>query len=472
MVVYICKLCGKHFKQKSHYDKHVLNKKIPCDINTRTCSSCGKVFIKASYVSTHIKTCKIKNMHDHQFILVNNAVNNAVNDAVNNAVNVVHNAVDDAVNDINNNGCIYLLIEREFIKTNENIYKIGRTKRKIQQRLQGYPKGSKLIIYRHVSNTLIAERQLMAEFCNNFIQCKHIGNEYFSGDMNKMIEILETIAKNKFVHEGNKSILNKPILNKPIVNDFNKKNVNKPIINNFGKEDLSKYTYEELFGVLSRGSQCHDYLLTMIHFNEKYPENQNIILDNISSGIMRVKEDDVWVVRFFKGYYPKIISNIGYIISYIITKIDDIGGIKLDDFIHFTNFAKECANSTNKNLLYNKIKINIKKRAYSYKNIKKFTKEKTGFINIFPNFDRIKKETETMLVEQLGAEKIKLIKDHDYKIATEFIKETKEAYAIYEIQRNIKQEQDYEKRLYADFESELEKIEILKNVIKYKNIIK
>ena len=30
MKIYMCELCKKIFKQKSHYDKHVLNKKRPC----------------------------------------------------------------------------------------------------------------------------------------------------------------------------------------------------------------------------------------------------------------------------------------------------------------------------------------------------------------------------------------------------------------------------------------------------------
>ena len=40
---------------------------------------------------------------------------------------------------------IYLLQEREFIKTKENVYKIGRTKKENYKRFHQYPKGSVLL---------------------------------------------------------------------------------------------------------------------------------------------------------------------------------------------------------------------------------------------------------------------------------------------------------------------------------------
>jgi hypothetical protein len=39
---------------------------------------------------------------------------------------------------------IYILREREFIKTNENIYKVGKTTKMAYKRFNQYPNGSKL----------------------------------------------------------------------------------------------------------------------------------------------------------------------------------------------------------------------------------------------------------------------------------------------------------------------------------------
>jgi len=43
-------------------------------------------------------------------------------------------------------GYIYLLQEREFIKTKENIYKLGKSKQENLKRIQNYPNGTKLNI--------------------------------------------------------------------------------------------------------------------------------------------------------------------------------------------------------------------------------------------------------------------------------------------------------------------------------------
>ena len=48
--------------------------------------------------------------------------------------------------DDNNNEFIYLIKEREFIKTKEPIYKIGKTKQENLQRIKSYPNGSILLL--------------------------------------------------------------------------------------------------------------------------------------------------------------------------------------------------------------------------------------------------------------------------------------------------------------------------------------
>ena len=49
-------------------------------------------------------------------------------------------------------GYIYLLQEREFIKTKENIYKLGKSKQENLKRLKQYSKGSELIIQLQCEN--------------------------------------------------------------------------------------------------------------------------------------------------------------------------------------------------------------------------------------------------------------------------------------------------------------------------------
>jgi hypothetical protein len=88
-----------------------------------------------------------------------------------------------------NEGCIYLLIEREFRKTKENIYKIGKT-RNLKHRLQDYPIGSLLLFSNSCPSLDESEDELLKQFNKRFIQRKDIGTEYFEGDVNLMKNII------------------------------------------------------------------------------------------------------------------------------------------------------------------------------------------------------------------------------------------------------------------------------------------
>ena len=75
---------------------------------------------------------------------------------------------------------VYILIEREFIKCKESVYKIGRTK-DIRKRFQAYPKGSKLLVSSIVPDSKFVENQIIKTFKQKFKQRTDIGTEYFEG---------------------------------------------------------------------------------------------------------------------------------------------------------------------------------------------------------------------------------------------------------------------------------------------------
>jgi hypothetical protein len=91
------------------------------------------------------------------------------------------------------NQYVYLIIEREFIKTKENIYAIGKTTQPTKRFTQ-YPKGSNLIKLEKVSNCHNCETIIKKEFAKNFIQRKDIGTEYFEGDINDMCILMSDIC--------------------------------------------------------------------------------------------------------------------------------------------------------------------------------------------------------------------------------------------------------------------------------------
>ena len=98
-------------------------------------------------------------------------------------------------------GYIYLIHLREFINSNEDIYKIGKTQnvccRKINSRFCGYSKDSCIKIIMHVLNANEVELKLINIFDELFEKQPSLGNEYYKGDCNKMIlEICKNTNQN------------------------------------------------------------------------------------------------------------------------------------------------------------------------------------------------------------------------------------------------------------------------------------
>lgn len=82
---------------------------------------------------------------------------------------------------------IYLIQEREFIKTSENIFKIGKTKQSNSKRFLSYPKGSIVLFQISCNNCDLLEKELLSSFKKLFIHRKDIGHEYFQGNHHQMI---------------------------------------------------------------------------------------------------------------------------------------------------------------------------------------------------------------------------------------------------------------------------------------------
>lgn len=94
------------------------------------------------------------------------------------------------------NGFIYLIHLREFIKPwPRPIYKIGKTRQIDLKRPKSYPKGSVIEIHVRVDNCDRAETELIALFKLKFNFESDYGNEYFSGDRNKMVAEIVKYAK-------------------------------------------------------------------------------------------------------------------------------------------------------------------------------------------------------------------------------------------------------------------------------------
>ena len=111
--------------------------------------------------------------------------------------------------------CVYLVKEREFTKTNENIIKVGYSNQEHLKRFKQYPKDSILLCQVFTENGKLCESKILDEFKIQFKHRKDIGNEYFEGDYNLMRKlIIEIVDK---VESDNKNF------NKDIINELENK---------------------------------------------------------------------------------------------------------------------------------------------------------------------------------------------------------------------------------------------------------
>jgi len=208
MKIHKCDKCGKEFKYKNDWRRHI-NRKYSC-IQT-----------------VHNNTC-IKTVH-------------------NNTLNTIKESkyIEKEIH------YIYLIKLREFIKCNEDIYKIGKTKQNGLKRIKQYPIGSQIIIIRKCYNCDIIEKVILIQFKMFFKFKSIIGKEYFEGDENDMIYRINFILDNEQLFISHYNIMRKvksnckSFYNKQKNRKFNSSKIKKLINDSINQKDTTlKYVYD------------------------------------------------------------------------------------------------------------------------------------------------------------------------------------------------------------------------------------
>jgi len=135
-----CIKCNKMLSSKQSLKKHLLICKGVS--NPLECHLCHKIYYDSSSKSRHLKKCKENNI----------------------------------IEETKKCEYIYLVQEREFIKTNEHIYKIGKTKQECLKRIKNYPNGTKLIIQIECNDCDKYEKLLITKFKKEFFNKKKFIN--------------------------------------------------------------------------------------------------------------------------------------------------------------------------------------------------------------------------------------------------------------------------------------------------------
>ena len=88
---------------------------------------------------------------------------------------------------------IYIIREREFKNSNQDVYKIGRTGNFMKRFLQ-YPKNSELIFVSKVIDSVKKEKEIIQILKKNLKQRRDIGIEYFEGKQELLVEYVKEIT--------------------------------------------------------------------------------------------------------------------------------------------------------------------------------------------------------------------------------------------------------------------------------------
>lgn len=188
------------------------------------------------------------------------------------------------------NGYIYLLHTGEFVKANMNVYKPGRTNN-INRRMKEYPFFTEQKLLMEVDDCVQMEAAILNQFKNDFRQCLEYGREYFEGDVNEMIKLIEEII-NK-ITSGQASYSD--YMNIPEEKTYKICIRDKKSINELQAEsicDSELITYEQ-YNILKKGNiglsehnQIDRYLLANTYENSEI--NEEFVLKYSDISIRRV----------------------------------------------------------------------------------------------------------------------------------------------------------------------------------------
>ena len=207
---------------------------------------------------------------------------------------------------------IYLLQEREFIKTNEPIYKIGKSKQENLKRICNYPNGTKLLFQIICEKCDFIERELINIFKNKYELQRNIGNEYFKGDYKEMIDDIYKYISNN--HDNHFDIDN--IENVEIIDTYEKfmenTQIDKIIITNKKKEEgylryKGKTTFHKIWDKNSKDENSEILYLWLKH-NSNNTFFCNFNYDKIIKDICNkcfIKNPNIYELQ----YYEFLIKN-------------------------------------------------------------------------------------------------------------------------------------------------------------------
>jgi hypothetical protein len=213
-----CEFCKTYHTNKYNLDRHQKTTKkcieiqksqgLQVEVPLTKCPHCN-VDYSFLGIKTHLDLCPVKKAMDKNVIKIyggnatiniNQAIVDSNEEKSSYPANTVANPheLDRDTSDTDQDHYIYCIMEREFVKTGENIYKVGKSTQ-VFKRIKHYPNDSKVILIAKVKDCHKAEIELLNGLDGNpcIRRANKIGREYYEcDDLKSLVSVFNSVYIN------------------------------------------------------------------------------------------------------------------------------------------------------------------------------------------------------------------------------------------------------------------------------------
>ncbi len=280
-----CPICSKDFTRKQNFNYHINNKIRPC--TTKLTNEAHKISQTAHKISQNICKETKSELEDKYYNLLFNHINKLSNPIEKN---------DDKT-------CMYC--ETTFTKKNN-----------LQRHIKEYCKSKK--------------------YCDELEKIKQKFENVMNNNEDLLKEIDELKKENKELKKTNTSQIittnnTNKTLNKNQINNGNiiNNNLNVQLVQ-FGFENIDDLDIKEAFKIYlkSTGGNIVSNMLKFVNLNEKYPQNHNICISDLSRELVKIFNGKRFIVKKFKDAKSDILGKAIITTYKIVDKIENDNTIK------------------------------------------------------------------------------------------------------------------------------------------------